>query len=123
MELSGKVKIVFATQSFDSGFKKREFVVTTHEQYPQDIKFELVKDNVSFGDSMKQGDEVKVLFNVRGNEYQGKYYVNLQAWKVESASAGGASRPAQSSGAQSSSLPPVDAYKAPEGNFDDDLPF
>lgn len=120
MELSGKVKVVFATQTFDSGFKKREFVVTTHEQYPQDIKFELVKDNVSFGDSMKQGDEVKVLFNVRGNEYQGKYYVNLQAWKVEAANAGGGR---QASAPASQNLPPVDAYKAPEANFDDDLPF
>ena len=32
-------------QSFPSGFTKREFVVTTAaDKYPQDLKFEIVKD-------------------------------------------------------------------------------
>ena len=38
MEITGKVKVIMDMQSFDSGFTKREFVVTTKEQYPQDIK-------------------------------------------------------------------------------------
>ncbi len=44
MELTGKLKLKFDEQKFDSGFFKREFVVTTQEQYPQDIKFELFKE-------------------------------------------------------------------------------
>ncbi len=83
LELTGKVKVLFETQTFPSGFSKREFVVTTEEQYPQDVKFEVIKDKTSMLDKYKEGDQVKVSFNVRGNEYQGKYFVNLQAWRIE----------------------------------------
>jgi hypothetical protein len=71
------------TQTFDSGFAKREFVVTTQEQYPQDIKMEVVKDKCSLLDKFKVGQEVTVSINLRGNEFNGKYYVSLQAWKLE----------------------------------------
>lgn len=83
MDLNGKIKLIYDTQEFASGFKKREFVVTTQEQYPQDVKFEAIKEKVDLLDTYKPGDEVNVHFNIRGNEYQGKYYVNLQAWRLE----------------------------------------
>lgn len=82
-EVSGKLKVKQDTQTFSSGFEKREFVVTTQEQYPQDIKLEFVKDKCSLLDSYAIGQDVKVSFNLRGNEYNGKYYVNLQAWRIE----------------------------------------
>lgn len=81
-ELTGKVKTIGNTQTFDSGFQKREFVVTTNEQYPQDIKLELIKDKCAMLNSYSIGDDVRVSFNIRGNEYNGKYYVNLQAWRI-----------------------------------------
>lgn len=83
MEVEGKLKVVFDAQTFASGFQKREFVITTHEQYPQDLKFELIKDRVDLINAYKPGSELKVYFNLRGNEYNGKYFVNLQAWKIE----------------------------------------
>jgi hypothetical protein len=87
MTITGKVKAVFDTQTFGSGFTKREFVITTAEQYPQDVKFELVKDKTGAIDAYKVGQSVTVHFNVRGNEHQGKYYVSLQAWKLEAGQA------------------------------------
>ncbi len=90
-ELTGKLKTVLEMQSFSSGFTKREFVVTTEEQYPQDIKFELYKDKTSAIDKFKEGDLLNVSFNVRGSEYNGKYFVNLNAWKIDMAQAGGGS--------------------------------
>ena len=84
-ELTGKLKVAMEVQSFSSGFTKREFVVTTDEQYPQDVKFELIKDKTSLIDAYKPNDTIKVSFNLRGNEYNGKYYVNLQAWRIEAA--------------------------------------
>ena len=81
---TGIVKLIEDTQTFESGFQKREFVVTTEERYPQDIKFEVTKDKVELLDSLSVGDAVSVSFNLRGNEYNGKYYVNLQAWRIES---------------------------------------
>ena len=82
-EVKGKIKVINPTQTFDSGFQKREFVVTTDEQYPQDIELEFVKDKCAILDKYKVGSPVTVSYNLRGNEYNGNYYVNLQAWRVE----------------------------------------
>lgn len=84
LEIKGKIKLINPTETFGSGFTKREFVITTAEQYPQDVKFEVVKDKCSKLDSYRVGQEVAVQFNVRGNEYNGKYYVSLQAWTIVS---------------------------------------
>jgi len=83
-ELSGSVKEIFEEQTFGSGFNKREFVVTTDaDKYPQDIKFECVKEKVEMVNKLKKGDKVKVSFDLRGREWQGKYFVNLNAWKID----------------------------------------
>ncbi len=126
-ELSGKLKKVMEVQSFSSGFTKREFVVTTEEQYPQDIKFELYKDKTSAIDKFKEGDALKVSFNVRGSEYNERFYVNLNAWRIE----------AEQSNGGDPIPPPLDPMaempvasgtsSAPTTNIDDigedDLPF
>jgi len=83
LKLNGTIKMIGEVQNFDSGFSKREFVITTNEQYPQDVKFEVVKEKATdFEQYNKVGDNVDVKFNVRGNEYNGKYYVSLQSWHV-----------------------------------------
>jgi single-strand DNA-binding protein len=96
-EVSGKLKVKMETQTFSSGFAKREFVVTTAEQYPQDIKLELVKDKCSLMDKFKVGQEVTVSFNLRGNFYEPKnaYYNSLQAWKIEALENGAMPLPQQ----------------------------
>ena len=88
-ELKGKVKVVQDAQTFGSGFTKRELVVTVEDgKYPQDISLEFVQDNVSKLDGVNEGDEVEVTFDIRGREYNGKYFNNLQAWKMSVVSAG-----------------------------------
>lgn len=82
-EIKGTVKLLDETQTFSSGFSKKEFVVTTDDKYPQDVKFEATKEKIEQVDRLNVGDLVNVSFNIRGNEYKGRYYVNLQAWKVE----------------------------------------
>ena len=109
LQLEGTIKLVNDLQSFDSGFSKREFVITTAEQYPQDVKLEFVKDKCSLLDSYPQGTKAKVSFNIRGNEYNGKYYVNLQAWKIEKA---GSAAPV-----------PKTPEAIAQSNDEDDLPF
>lgn len=87
-EIEGTIKAILDTQTFGSGFAKREFVVTTDEKYPQDVKLETIKEKVALLDKFSEGQRVKASFNIRGNEYKGKYYVNLQAWKIFPAEAG-----------------------------------
>ena len=118
LEVEGKVKVLMDKQTFSSGFEKREFVITTQEQYPQDIKFEAIKDKITMLDALNPGDIVKVSFNLRGNEYQGKYYVNLQAWRVEKPQV--ADAPAQNNEPPVADYPP---FEEPANGDDDDLPF
>ena len=96
LELTGTIKEIYDTQTFPSGFSKREFVITTQEQYPQHVKFEMVKERADILQSCVAGELVKVSFNVRGNEYQGKYYVSLQGWRVEKNPAVAAGSPSTS---------------------------
>ena len=87
--------------TFDSGFTKREFVIKTTDDgdYPQDIKFELVKDKCQLIDQYKIGDKITVHLNIRGREWNEKYFVNLVAWKLEGQ--GTAAAPMQVSAAAS----------------------
>ena len=92
-EMVGTVKVVMDEMTFPSGFSKREFVVTSEgDRFPQDIKFECLKDRASLLDNVKAGQRVNVTFDIQGREYNGKYFVNLVAWKIgDAANAAGAS--------------------------------
>lgn len=83
-ELNGTVKVIFEEKTFGSGFNVREFVITTEaDKYPQDICLQCVKEKVEMVNQLKVGDSVKVSFDLRGREYQDRYFVNLNAWKIE----------------------------------------
>ena len=84
LEIEGSIKLINDTQTFNSGFEKREFVIICGDKYPQDIKMEVYKDKCADLDNLKPGQNVKVSFNIRGNEYNGNHYVNLHAWRIES---------------------------------------
>lgn len=89
MELQGRVKHISAIQSFGTnGFQKREIVITTEEQYPQYVIFEFTQEKCALLDNFRQGQLVKISFNVRGREWvnpQGetKYFNSLQGWRIE----------------------------------------
>lgn len=122
-ELTGTLKVLEDLQTFASGFTKREFVIEIPEgKYPQMVKFEVVRDKISQLDQVSIGDELKVTFDIRGNEYKGRYYVNLNAWKIEG---GGGSSGGGNSGSQED--PPPGAFDNSFDNeaepTDDDIPF
>jgi hypothetical protein len=87
MQIKGKIKVIGQTKTFGSGFTKRDVVVTTQEQYPQDILVEFTKDNCENLNNYNVGDEVEVGINLRGREWtspQGeiKYFNTIQGWKI-----------------------------------------
>ncbi|MBC8009354.1 MAG: DUF3127 domain-containing protein, partial [Burkholderiales bacterium] len=70
-EINGTIKKIFEEQTFGSGFNKREFVLTIESgRFPQDIKFECVKDKVGLVSDLKPGQAVKVSFDLRGREWK-----------------------------------------------------
>ena len=85
LQVKGTIKTIADIQTFDTGFRKQEFVIeTTEDKFPQLIKFEIIKDNIEkFDPFLIEGGNVDVHFNIRGNEYNGKVYNSLQCWKLE----------------------------------------
>ena len=115
-EITGKVKILQEAETFASGFTKRCVVVTVEDgKYPQDINLEFVQDSVSKLDSVNEGDTVTVTFDIRGKEYNGRYFNNLVGWKISVDSAGQAPT--------SSPAEPAPLDNDPANIEDDDLPF
>ena len=87
LDITGKLLKVFESEQKTESFKAREFVVETAGEYPQFVKFQLTQDRCAIIDNYKEGDDLKVHFDLRGREWQGKYFTNLNAWKVEGESA------------------------------------
>ncbi len=127
MEVQGKVKMIGETQTFGSnGFRKREIVVTTEEQYPQHIMVEFVQDKTDLLNNYNVGQNVKISINLRGREWvnpQGetKYFNSIQGWRIENIGSGDGGN-----GQQLPPMPPADSFE-PATNLNDDdhddLPF
>tara|TARA_Y100000114_G_scaffold94199_1_gene87555 strand:+ start:904 stop:1209 length:306 start_codon:yes stop_codon:yes gene_type:complete len=83
MELEGKLEAKYETKKFQSGFKKREFVINTGGDYPQTIKLEAHKDNIDKLDGISVGDFIKCSININGRLWEGTYYNNIVAWKID----------------------------------------
>lgn len=117
-EIIGKIKELGETMTVGSAgtFRKRTLVVSTDEQYVQHVPIDFVQDKCEILNSYKAGENVKVSINIRGNEYNGKYYVSLNGWKIEKLATEVHSAP----------MPAAPAF-APATNLnedeDSDLPF
>lgn len=118
MEVTGKIRMIDQTKEVGSGgFKKRDVVVTTDEQYPQHILVQFVQDKCDLLDKFNVGENVTIGVNLRGREWtnaQGEtvYFNTIQGWKINK------------SETQNNSA--VDAYEAkqtPQQEELDDLPF
>ncbi len=82
-EIEGKLHKVFDIEQKTDKFQSRDFVIVTESEYPQHIKFQLVQNQCDVIDPFPEGSFVKVYFDLRGREWNDKYFTNLQAWRVE----------------------------------------
>ena len=89
MEITGKIKWIDEVKTYGSnGFRKREIVITTQEQYPQNIIIEFVQDKCELLDSYQIGQDVRIGINLRGREWvnpegQTKYFNSIQGWRID----------------------------------------
>ena len=89
MEIQGRIKTIFATETVgQNGFQKRDLVITTDGQYPQDIIIQFAQGNCALLDNLQVGLIVKIHFNLQGREWtspQGevKYFNTVVGWKIE----------------------------------------
>ena len=125
MEVTGRIKMIDTTKEVGSaGFKKRDLVVTTDEQYPQHILVQFVQDKCDLLNNFQVGENVKVDINLRGREWtnpQGEtvYFNTIQGWRIGKAQT-------EAAPAQAPAMPTAQAFE-PAQSFKeedhDDLPF
>ncbi|MCC6727585.1 MAG: DUF3127 domain-containing protein [Saprospiraceae bacterium] len=93
-EIEGKLIRKFDAENKSQSFQTREFVIEVPDgNYPQFVKFQLTQDRCGAIDSHKEGETIKVHFDLRGREWQGKYFTNLNAWRVEKTGGAAAAPP------------------------------
>ena len=91
-EIVGKLVAVFDIVQRTETFKTREFVIEKSEDIggrviTNYVKFQCVQDKTAMPDRCKMGDEVKVMFNIKGTKWvkdgRENYITNLDAWRME----------------------------------------
>ena len=92
-------------------WKKQDFIVETGDAYPKKVCISVWGDKIDTT-KLQPGNQLTIDFDVESREYNGRWYTDVKAWKIESAG-GSAQSPAPSMSSQS----------APEMSGDDDLPF
>ncbi len=87
LKIKGRIQQILKTESGVSRagneWKKQEFVIETSEQFPKNVCFTLFNDKFSLLEKISEGDEVEVSFNLESREYNGKWFHNINAWKID----------------------------------------
>lgn len=115
-ETTGTLVKIYETETKGESFRVRDFVIKANDggQYDNFISFQTTQDRTALMDGHNEGDEIKVHFDIRGRQWQEKYFQNLNAWRVEKVSAAEASEaPAPNQAAQTE----------PVAEASGDLPF
>lgn len=121
LSIKGKIQEILNPESGVSRagkeWQKQEFVIETDDQYPRKVCFTLFGEKVSLINGLENGQEVEVSFNVESREYNGKWFHNINAWKIDKPS-GSENLPEPPPAFRTEDIPPE-----PSDDEADDLPF
>ncbi len=123
MEIKGKIIAALPEQGGTSkagnAWRKREYVLETQETYPKKVCFNLFGDRIDQY-PMNVGEEVTVSFDLESREYNGRWYTDVRAYRVDKGAAAATPQPPISSGIPGD-FPPAPADLTPGAT--EDLPF
>lgn len=123
MELNGKIIVLNDTETIGAkDFKKRLVVIQTDEQYPQTIPVEFTQDKTSVLNFYKVNDLVKIGINIRGSEWKGRYFANIQGWKIDKLDSTSLTAQQQMPDREAVRQEPIN-NALPQNDEVDDLPF
>lgn len=129
MEITGTIIQKGETQIYgNNGFRKREIVVQTDEQYPQPILIEFIQDKCDILNNYALGNNVTVGINLRGREWtnsegQTRYFNSIQGWKISKNEQEIAQQSAEEINNMSVNNPQFEPAPALNEEDNDDLPF
>ena len=116
-QATGRLHKIFDTEQKSASFSARDFVIEIEDgRFPQMVKFQLVQDKCGLIDDYSEGDEISVDFDLRGREWNDKYFTNLNAWRIAAADPTGKT---DKEAEEDSAAGP---FPMPE-DFDDEIPF
>jgi hypothetical protein len=123
LELTGKLIQVMPEQSGTGKagpWTKQEFVIETLDQYPRKVCFNFWNEKAGVLKTLQEGDLVKVSFNAESRDYNGRWYTDLKAWKLETQGKSTDDHLDNSAKSKDVSEEPTSFSSAPDA---DDLPF
>ena len=85
MEITGKVVQILeliSGQGKNGEWKKQEFIMETQGQYPKKVCITLWGDNIDKF-NVREGEEIKASIDVESREYNGRWYTDVKAWRVD----------------------------------------
>ena len=117
-QATGRLHKIFDTEKKSESFSARDFVIEIEDgRFPQLVKFQLVQDKCALIDDYSEGDEINVEFDLRGREWNDKYFTNLNAWRIGLAESNG-----KANTKEEQAPIPNEPIPADDG-FDDEIPF
>ncbi|MEI7583044.1 DUF3127 domain-containing protein [Runella sp.] len=126
MDIKGRVIQLLALQTGEGKngtWKKQDFVIETDGQYPKKVCISAWGDKINES-ALQVGNEVNISFDVESREYNGRWYTDLKAWKIDTLGATGSEPSSYSASAPSSR--PASVTELPsslQAGEDDNLPF
>jgi hypothetical protein len=115
MEISGTVVNLLPMQTGqgkNGAWKKQEFILETPGQYPKKVCISLWGEKID-ENKLVSGDKITASINIESREFNGRWYTDVRAWKIQKGVAAGSNRDA----------PPTEENYVPESTGTDDLPF
>ena len=100
-------------------WKKQDFLIETSEQFPKKVCFTLFGDKISLLNGVTEGQEVDVYFSIESRDFNGRYFHNINAWKIEVGASTTTQAPSTGLKTAAEATMPTETSE-PEGN---DLPF
>ncbi len=131
MDISGKVIQILPKQTGagkNGPWEKQDYIVEIQGTYPKKVCFNLWGAKISQFD-IKEGEFINVGVDIESREYQGRWYTDVRAWKVERPGASGSNGGApstQNAGDHHDPFAPSDDTQDPfasNSSDADDLPF
>ncbi len=123
LDITGKLVSKLPQQSGqgkNGTWTKQDFIIETQEQFPKKVCIAVWGDKAKELDAISIGETMKISINVESREFNGKWYTDVKAWKIEKQ--GAAQRNDASPVPSDETLPP---FLDPTNTFEptDDLPF
>lgn len=133
LDITGKIMRVLPEQSGKSAktgndWKKGSFVLETESTFPKKVCFTVWGELTAQVKSLKEGQHVKVSFDVESREFNDRWYTDLKAWKIdpeggESVIGSGEKQSVNTTTPSTAGAESFSASSEPTEDSSDDLPF